>query len=73
MLSKKEIYGLKNILLKNDNKKACIITRFFRKTLLKGLIFNFYLEKKEKNLINYLNFIRNKKNERIDSKDIFRF
>ena len=37
MLSKKEIYGLKNILLKNHNKKACIITRFFRKALF---IFN---------------------------------
>ena len=37
MLSKKEIYDLKNILLKNDNKKACIITRFFRKSLF---IFN---------------------------------
>ena len=37
MLGKKEIYDLKNILLKNDNKKACIITRFFRKALF---IFN---------------------------------
>lgn len=37
MLVKKEIYDLKNILLKNNNKKACIITRFFRKALF---IFN---------------------------------
>jgi hypothetical protein len=37
MLGKKEIYDLKNILLKNNNKKACIITRFFRKALF---IFN---------------------------------
>lgn len=33
MSSKKEIHNFKNILLKNDNKKACIITRFFRKAL----------------------------------------
>ena len=37
MSSKKEILDLKNILLKNENEKAYIITRFFRKS---SFIFN---------------------------------
>jgi hypothetical protein len=31
MLSKKNIYALKSILFRNENKKAIIITSFFRK------------------------------------------